>query len=58
MNYDFLLWIALILFATKLLGIICKRINLPEVVGALLAGVVLGPSFLNIINNIKIIIKK
>lgn len=50
MNYDFLLWIALILFATKLLGIICKRINLPEVVGALLAGVVLGPSFLNIIN--------
>ncbi len=50
MNYNFLLWIALILFNTKLLGIVCKKINLPEVVGALLAGVILGPSFLNIVN--------
>lgn len=50
MNYEFLLWIALILFSTKLLGIICKMIHLPEVVGALLAGVLLGPSVLNLMN--------
>lgn len=50
MNYEFLLWIALILFSTKLLGILCKMINLPEVVGALVAGVILGPSALNLIN--------
>lgn len=49
MNYQFLLWIAVILISTKLMGLICRSINLPEVVGALLAGVVLGPSALNLI---------
>lgn len=44
MNYEFLLWIALILISTKVLGLLCKAIHLPEVVGALLAGVILGPS--------------
>lgn len=50
MSYDFLLWIALILISTKLLGIISKAINLPEVVGALLAGIILGPSALNLMS--------
>lgn len=50
MNYEFLLWIALILLSTKLLGLMCKAINLPEVVGALLAGIILGPSALNLIS--------
>ncbi|MDD6194216.1 MAG: cation:proton antiporter, partial [Lachnospiraceae bacterium] len=50
MSYEFLLWIALILLSTKLLGLMCKAINLPEVVGALLAGIILGPSALNIIS--------
>ncbi len=50
MNYEFLLWIALILFSTKLLGILCKMLNLPEVVGALVAGVILGPSALNLMS--------
>lgn len=49
MNYQFLLWIAVILISTKLMGLLCRSINLPEVVGALLAGVVLGPSALNLI---------
>ena len=44
MNYEFLLWIALILISTKVLGLLCKAVHLPEVVGALLAGVILGPS--------------
>lgn len=50
MSYEFLLWIALILLSTKLLGLMCKAINLPEVVGALLAGIILGPSALNIVS--------
>ena len=50
MNYQFLLWIALILVSTKLLGLLCKAINLPEVVGALVAGVILGPSCLNLMS--------
>ena len=50
MYYEFLLWIALILISTKVLGLLCKAVNLPEVVGALLAGVILGPSALNLMS--------
>lgn len=50
MDYTFLLWIALILMMTKLLGIFCKMIKLPEVVGSLIAGVLLGPSVINLIS--------
>ncbi len=49
MDYQFLLWIGLILFSTKLLGILAKAVNLPEVVGAIIAGVILGPSVLNLV---------
>jgi len=47
--YWILLDLALILFATKSLGILMKRLGLPQVVGALLAGILLGPSVLNIV---------
>ena len=50
MNYEFLLWIALILISTKVLGMLCKAVHLPEVVGALLAGVILGPSALGLMS--------
>ena len=49
MSYKYLLDIALILLSTKLLGLMTRRFNLPQVVGALLAGVILGPSVLNIL---------
>ena len=49
MSYKYLLDIALILLSTKLLGLLTRRFNLPQVVGALLAGVILGPSILNIL---------
>ncbi|WP_298126652.1 cation:proton antiporter [uncultured Clostridium sp.] len=50
MSYKYLLDIALILLSTKLLGLVTRRFNLPQVVGALLAGVILGPSVLNILH--------
>ena len=50
MNYEFLLWIALILISTTVLGLLCKAVHLPEVVGALLAGVILGPSALGLMS--------
>ena len=49
-SYKFLLDLALILFSTKILGLFTRRINLPQVVGALLAGLILGPGMLNIIS--------
>ena len=50
-DYSYLLSIALILISTKLLGLFSKKIKLPQVVGALLAGVILGPACLGWIHN-------
>ena len=43
-TYNFLLALALILLFTKLLGLITAKVHLPQVVGALVAGILLGPS--------------
>ena len=48
-SYYFLFEISLILFSTKLLGLISRRIKLPQVVGALLAGIIIGPGVLNLV---------
>jgi len=48
-KYSFLLHIALILLSTKLLGLFSRRLKLPQVVGALFAGLILGPGVLNIL---------
>ena len=42
----YLLDLALILCSTKILGLITRRVQLPQVVGALLAGLILGPACL------------
>ncbi len=47
LSYHYLLDIALILLCTKLLGLFTRRMHMPQVVGALLAGVILGPAALN-----------
>ncbi len=49
MNYGFLLDVALILLSTKLLGLLTKKVKMPQVVGALLAGLLLGPVCLNLL---------
>jgi Kef-type K+ transport system membrane component KefB len=45
----YILAFALILFATKFCGILTKSIHLPQVVGALIAGILLGPSVLGLV---------
>ena len=49
-SYEFLLFLAIILFATKICGLFSRKFHMPQVVGALLAGVILGPSVLNLIS--------
>lgn len=49
MSYNFLFDIALILISTKLLGLLTKKISMPQVVGALLAGLLLGPAIFNVL---------
>ena len=44
MDYTYLLLLAIILLFTKLFGLATEKIHMPQVVGALLAGIILGPS--------------
>lgn len=46
-DYHYLLDIALILLGTKVFGLFTRRLRMPAVVGALLAGIILGPAILN-----------
>lgn len=48
-SYAFLLNTAVILLSTKLLGLFSRRLKMPQVVGALLAGLILGPAGLNLL---------
>ena len=48
-SYDFLLFVAIILLSTKIFSLLSQKVNMPQVVGALLVGVLLGPSCLNIL---------
>jgi len=50
LSYNYLMDIALILLCTKFLGLFTRRLQMPQVVGALLAGVILGPAVLNILH--------
>ncbi len=50
MSYRYLLDISLILISTKILGLATKKVKMPEVVGALLAGLILGPAMLNVLH--------
>jgi Kef-type K+ transport system membrane component KefB len=44
-----LLDLALILFATKIFGLLTRRLHLPQVFGALLTGIILGPALLGVL---------
>lgn len=48
-SYSFLLILAIILLSTKVLGLASGKVKMPQVVGALVAGLILGPSVLNLV---------
>ena len=48
-DYSYLLGLAIILLSTKLLGLLSRKISLPQVVGALVAGILIGPACLGIV---------
>lgn len=56
-SYTYLLVIAIILISTKLLGIVSEKVHMPQVVGALLAGIILGPSGLGLMESTDFIVK-
>lgn len=57
MSYDFLLTIAIILLFTKIFGLTSERVHMPQVVGALVAGVLVGPSCLGWVGETDFLVK-
>lgn len=55
MTHRFLLDLTLILLSTKIFGMVTKKLKLPQVVGALIAGVVLGPTCIGILHETEFI---
>lgn len=56
-SYTYLLLLAIILLSTKVLGLLTERVHLPQVVGALLAGVIMGPSGLGVLQSTDFLVK-
>jgi len=48
-DYGYLVSVAIIMLSTKVLGDLTKKVSMPQVVGALIAGVIVGPSCLGLI---------
>lgn len=46
--YDFLMQLAIILLAAKVGGLLFRKIGFPQVAGEIIAGLILGPSILNL----------
>lgn len=49
-SYSYLLDLAIILLFTKVLGLATRKVQMPQVVGALLAGLILGPAGIGILS--------
>ena len=56
-SYTYLLLLAIILLSTKIFGILTERVHLPQVVGALLAGIIMGPSGFGVLESTDFLVK-
>ena len=56
-SYRYLLLLAIILLSTKVLGLLTEHVHMPQVVGALLAGILLGPSGLGVLESTDFLVK-
>ncbi len=57
MSYQYLLIICVILVSTKVFGILTGKIHLPQVVGALLAGLILGPAGFDVVHSSDLLVQ-
>ena len=56
-SYTYLLLLALVLLSTKVFGLLTEKVHMPQVVGALLAGIILGPSGFGVLESTDFLVK-
>ena len=56
-SYNYLLWLAIILASTKVMGLATEHAHMPQVVGALLAGIILGPTGFGVLESTDFLVK-
>ena len=56
-SYTYLLLLAVILLSTKVFGLLTEHVHLPQVVGALLAGIIMGPSGFGVLESTDFLVK-
>ena len=56
-SYRYLLLLAIILLSTKVFGLLTEHVHMPQVVGALLAGIILGPSGFGLLESTDFLVK-
>ncbi|MBO4990558.1 MAG: cation:proton antiporter [Firmicutes bacterium] len=56
-SYTYLLLLAIILASTKAFGLLTEKVHLPQVVGALLAGIIMGPSGFGVLQSTDFLVK-
>ena len=57
MSYDFFLDLGIIVIAAKLFGILFRKIHIPQVVGEIVAGLIIGPNVLGIVDSSEFLVK-
>lgn len=57
MDYTYLLLLAIVLLSTKVFGLATEHVHLPQVVGALLAGIIMGPSGFGVLQSTDFLVK-
>ena len=51
MNIDFFLDLAVIIIAAKSFGLLVRKIHIPQVVGEIVAGLLIGPNVLHLVDS-------
>lgn len=57
MTYQFFLDLAVIIIAAKLMGLLARKAHIPQVVGEIIAGLLIGPSVLGLVDQSDFLLK-
>ncbi len=57
MSYEFFKDLAIIIIAAKCFGLLARKLNAPQVVGEIIAGLIIGPNVLGVVDSSKFLVQ-